>query len=282
MIRSNPDITSSRQKKLQEYVRSQLISSSGAFICSHYSECRESRKGFPFYYGQMSHLGRHYDLEVDGRPMRIVLMGQEYGKGCDCVDLDERYKWLIDDYAQWDFNDRSKHMRGVTSTLRLLLGREPGLDKAGEQLMDGVHIFDGFALVNYLLCSALKEPRDCSILGGGKCQSNVKMRSNCASHLRATLDILDPTVIVIHGKAVRKWMVKNGLLDAENLVKGIRINGNWIDVLTFDHPSAGGKSGYWGQSSNSRYLKEDVTHAINSYLHSQKSNPNSSCGRVNV
>lgn len=50
-------------------------------------------------------------------------------------------------------------MRGTSSTLRLLLGREPGDDEEGERLLDG-HIFGGFALVNYLLCMALKKPRN--------------------------------------------------------------------------------------------------------------------------
>ena len=49
-------------------------------------------------------------------------------------------------------------MRGTTLPRRLLLGREPGTDAEGERLLDG-HIFDGFALVNFLLCSALKQER---------------------------------------------------------------------------------------------------------------------------
>ena len=269
MIRSNPDITRFRQKKLQEYVRSELISSTGEFICTDHHECRTSRSRLHFHAGQMSHLGQHYDLEVDGSPMRIVFLGQEYGKARVCVDLEERYQWLIDDYAQWDFKDRSKHMRGVTSTLRLLLGREPGLDKEGERLMRGVHIFDGFALVNYLLCSALEAPRDGARVGGGKCRSNMTMRRNCARHLKATLDILDPTVIVIHGRAVHNWMVRNGLMDPDDNLGAIRINGKLSDVLTFDHPSAGGKSGYWGQSTNSSYLRENVAPQIKAHLRKQ-------------
>lgn len=51
---------------------------------------RESRTGSPFHVGQMSHIGRHYDLEIEECPTRIVLVGQEYGKTQGCVSLSKR------------------------------------------------------------------------------------------------------------------------------------------------------------------------------------------------
>ena len=212
----------------------------------------------------MSHVGCHYDLEVDGRPMRIVCIGQEYGQSVSCVDLKERYQ-MISKYAPRNFNDRSKHMGGVTSTLRLLLGREPGLDKEGEQLFPGTHIFDGFALVNYLLCSVLKERRDPSEKGGGKGNSSATMKRKCIRHLMKTLEILEPTVIVVHGKGVSKWLANKRLLLGENCLRTMRVNESWTDALVFEHPSSPGK-GSWGVSTNSRYLRECVTPVINSYL----------------
>ena len=263
-IQTNPELTRSRIDKLQSYIRSELISSERSFICTDSPVCRESRRSSPFYGGQMSHVGCHYDLEVDSRPMRIVFLGQEYGKTLRCVDLEQRSQ-MLSDYAE-NYGNRSTHMRGVTSTLRLLLGREPGLDQEGEQLVPGAHIFEGFALVNYLLCTALKKSRDPSKIGGGKGYSSSAMQRNCARHLKATLEILEPTVIVVHGQKVRNWMVKNLSLEPRNSPEVMRINSNWVDVLTFDHPSAGGKSGYWGNSVNSRYLKEYVVPTVKSYL----------------
>lgn len=90
----------------------------------------------------------------------------------------------------------------MTSTLRLLLGRETGDDKAGEWLF-GDHIFDGFALVNYLLCTVLKDPRSEEAHGGGKGYSSPAMRHNCAHHFLRTMEILEPTVIVVHGRTLR-------------------------------------------------------------------------------
>lgn len=267
MIRSNPDLTRTRQRKLQEYVRSQLIASIGEFICTDQSECRASRENFYFHEGQMSHLGKHYDLEIDGRPTRIVIMGVHYGQPRKCVDLEERHE-MISGRAEQNFGERNPHMGGVTSTLRSLLGRELGRDEEGETLMQKTHIFDGFALVNYLLCSALEEPRDSSQKGGGKAHPSTAMHKNCSRHLKATLEILDPTLIVVHGQGVRNWMVKYRLLESGNSPERSRINGNWVDVLTFDHPSAPGK-GYWGRSTKSSYLIETVAPHIRAYLRMQ-------------
>ena len=71
MIRSDPEKTKDRVRKLEEYVREHLISARREFICSDHQACQQSRSAFPFHAGQMSHVGRHYDLEVDGRSMRI-------------------------------------------------------------------------------------------------------------------------------------------------------------------------------------------------------------------
>lgn len=268
-IRSNPELTRSRIAKLQSYVRSELISSKRSFICSDGPACRASCRKLPFYAGQMSYVGRHYDLEVDNRPTRIVFMGQEYGQAFECVDLKCRYD-MIEDSALEGFKKRNNHMRGVTSTLRLLLGREPGLDEEGEQLLPDTHIFDGFALVNYLLCSALAKPRKKSQKGGGNGRSTAKMQRNCMRHLMATLEILDPTVIVVHGKTVCRWMTARKLLFGDGSTRRMEINGSWTDVLVFTHPSARGKHGSWGQSTESFCLKENIAPTVKEYLQGKR------------
>ena len=141
MIRSYPERTRKRLRLLQEYVRANLLAEDGSFICSRYAECRASRAAFPFHEGQMNHVGRHYDLEVDGIAMRIVVLGQEYGQARECVDLAGRSA-MLDVSARAGFRGRNPHMKGVTSTMRLLLGREPGEDEEGERLFDGLRIPD--------------------------------------------------------------------------------------------------------------------------------------------
>jgi hypothetical protein len=47
MIKSNPERTRERIRRLQEYMRSYVLAD-GAFVCRHFSECRASRAEFPF------------------------------------------------------------------------------------------------------------------------------------------------------------------------------------------------------------------------------------------
>ncbi len=176
---------------------------------------------------------------------------------------------MIATSAQDGFKRRNSHMRGVTSTLRLLLERETGDDEAGECLFDA-HIFDGFALVNYLLCTALKDPRRKESLGGGKRYSSPIMRHNCAHHFLRTMEILEPTVIVVHGRTLRdKWLPKAKALQLtkeRKTTETVKIAGRPVDLLTFNHPSAGGNSAWWGRSPHSPYLKEAVAPAIKTFL----------------
>ena len=265
VIRSYPGRTRERVRLLEEYVRANLLSEEGSFTCASYSQCRASRSGFPFHPGQMSHVGRHYDLEVDGRPMRIVVLGQEYGQARECVDLAGRSEMLRRS-AQAGFRGRNPHMKGVTSTLRLLLGRELGDDMEGESLFDG-HIFDGCAQVNYLLCTALTKPREKDAHGGGRGNSSAEMQRNCGRHFLRTMEILEPTVIVVHGLALRRWMANALPLPPQGgISEVVEMAGRPVEMLTFTHPSAGGHSGWWGTTPRTQYLRETVAPVIQSFL----------------
>ena len=270
MIRSFPERTRERVRSLEDYVRTELLAQDGSFVCGSYAECRDSRKGFPFHKGQMNHVGRHYDLEVDGRAMRIVVLGQEYGQARECVDLTGRSE-MLDLSARAGFRGRNPHMKGVTSTLRLLLGRELGDDEEGERLLDG-HVFDACAQVNYLHCTALDKPRSRDAHGGGRGNSSLTMQRNCAPHFLRTMEILEPTVIVVHGLGLRRWMV-NALPHTPDgeIAEVVEIAGRPVDLLTFTHPSAGGHSGWWGTTPRTRYLRETVAPAIRDYVRRRQS-----------
>ena len=164
----------------------------------------------------MSHVGRRFDLRVDGRPLRIVVVGQESGLPKDPqlqrlasrVSLDDRYLQIHDSagvkrryYTEPGHQGRNPHMRGTTSALRVIFGKGLGADHAGEFIHPAggkpFHIFDGFALVNRLLCSA------------GPPQSSQgrptrTMFQNCATHFAATMSILQPTLVISQGRAVAK------------------------------------------------------------------------------
>ena len=269
MIKSDPERTARRIRNLEEYVRRDLLDTEH-FICGHHRDCRDSAPPY-FYEGQMSHVGKHYDLLVDDQELRIVVVGQEYGQAFSRVDLKGR-RSMIDGSAREGFGRRNPHMRGTTSILRLLLGREPGTDAEGERLSgDGTasaHIFDGFALVNALLCSAVNKPPEGSRAGRGA--SSLLMRRNCARHFLRTLEILEPTIIIAEGQGVRSWIggplglgpKPTARYKGPASLEITRISGNRVDVLTFNHPSAPGPSAWWGRSPGSKYLKQVVEPTI--------------------
>ena len=270
LITSDPKRTARRIRKLEEYVHHNLLDGD-RFICKHHGDCRASAPPC-FYEGQMSHVGQHYDLLVGGQELRIVVVGQEYGHPPPRVDLKSRTS-MIDGSAKEGFGGRYLHMKGTTSILRLLLGRHSGADAEGERLFgDGAttaHIFDGFALVNALLCSALNDPPGPGI-GAGKGASSPLMRQNCARHFRTTMEILEPTVIVAEGQGVRDWIggplglgsKPTAPYNGPAIVEDGRIDRRRVDVLTFNHPSAGGQSAWWGGSPGSKYLKRVVEPTI--------------------
>lgn len=261
-IESNPAKTAERVARLEEYVQRHLLLD-GSFLCRHYGECEASRPPprYEFNEGQLSHIGKHYDLIVDGRETRIVLVGQEYASDRPLVGLDKR-RIQIEASGNRGWKHRNPHMRGTTSILRCLLGREPGTDRAAERLFTDphAHLFDGFALVNRLLCSAIN-------VASRKGRSSPKMQRNCSRHFVATLKILEPTVLVAQGLGVRSWMARDGIglppsrLPSE-LVETAEIGGSEADVLTFAHPSARGGYGCWGNSLQSAYLRETVMPSI--------------------
>ena len=280
MIKSDPVRTAARVRYLEEYVRRNLLDTE-RFICKHHRDCRASAPPY-FYEGQMSHVGKHYDLLVAGQELRVVVVGQEYGQAFPRVDLKGRTS-MIEGSASEGFRGRNPHMRGTTSILRLLLDRRLGTDDEGERLFtDGAataHIFDGFALVNALLCSALKNPPDG--VKAGKGASSPLMRENCARHFRATMEILEPTVIVAEGQGVRSWIGGSlGLgskptprYEGPGIPEVARISGKRVDILTFNHPSAPGRSAWWGRSPSSKYLKQVVEPTIVTWRNQRAQEP---------
>lgn len=258
MIISFPERTKARIEQLSAYVAREVLSGDGSFVCRHYQECRNSCRELCFYEGQLHHVGRHYDLEVDGKPTRIVFVGQEYGHPPSRVNLEERHEMIAEDSRSNGFRGRNPHMKGTTTLLRLLLGREPGIDPEGEQLLPSVHLFDGFALVNYLLCSAVGRSSRHGL-------SSQIMRKNCASHFQRSIEILDPTIIVAQGISVRGWIEEPlGLPPWERErgpIEKVSTGTTQATLLTFAHPSARGY-GMWGNSPTSQYVQEIVVPTI--------------------
>lgn len=147
-------------------------------------------------------------------------------------------------------------MRGTRSAFRVLLGKGLGADHAGEFIHPErgkpFHVFDGFALVNRLLCSAGPP-------GSSQGRPTRTMFENCGSHFAATMSILEPTLVISQGGAVAKWVDQLFPRDhshGEYLHEAHTEHGRVL-VCTFSHPSAHG-SLRWGDRLDAPYLTDVV------------------------
>jgi hypothetical protein len=265
----DPEQTDRRIRDLRSYMEANVLGP-GGFCCPHADLCRSSiRSGDRFYEGILSHVGRHFDLSIDDRPLRVVVVGQEPGHKAspdfkpEHISLDERYRAVHDRagigrryYAQASHRGRNPHMRGTTSALRVLFGKGLGSDWDSEFLLaengEGFHIFDAFALVNVLLCSA-HPPRPTAGT------STDVMRTNCLSHFEATIKILEPTTLILQGQGVQSWLAP-AIRSAEELgpyVSRVSIAGVRMLAARFSHPAAHGAL-RWGDRLDAPYLVDIV------------------------
>lgn len=276
------DLAAPRRRiaRLERYVHRALLTPQKRFICPHYSECRHSiRRDDVFREGVMSHVGRHFDLYRNGKELRVVVVGQESGWPMNAskrwrlkpVSMSERSRIIHDGsglsrtyYAGAGMDGRNPHMRGTTSALRVIFGLGLGTEHSDEFIHPvgarPFHIFDGFALVNRLLCSA-------SPPNSSQGRSSTTMRSRCAEHFTTTLEILEPTLVVLQGDAVRRWTssVLAPVRDYSDTLYRAELAGRTTLVAAFMHPAAHGHV-RWGDSLAAPYLTEIVVptlrHAI--------------------
>ena len=78
-----------RYRTLDRYFKDNVLNDSG-FICPYSQECKSSFSG-DFYEGQLHYIGKYYDLRLNNKPFRIVVVGKEYGYNFTNYSLDERY-----------------------------------------------------------------------------------------------------------------------------------------------------------------------------------------------
>ena len=125
-------------------------------------------------------------------------------------------------------------------------------------LVDGkpTHLFDCFALVNFLPCSAVPSEsarNEATPLRGRPGRSTPTMQRNCTRHFIPPIEVLDPTVIVVQGRGVLTWMKSAFNTLSDETVQAVWMNGRECHVLAFTHPSAKGSSN-WGINDRTPYL----------------------------
>jgi hypothetical protein len=242
--RFHADVARTQQRiaRLREYMSGEVLRGKD-FVCASWSDCESSiPAGCTFTEGQLSHVGKHFDLTKEGKPYRVVVVGQEVGGSGRRVTLEERYERVHDASGLTQrfegyrtHKRRNPHMRGTTLALREIFGG-PGTDHETEFLdVDGqsVHLFDCFALVNRLLCAS-----HVAATSNGK--PTKTMLANCERHFAATMKILQPTLVVVQGVTV--WRRSQRVLRPRQRLSDHFVEcdlaGRLVLVGTFTHPSA--------------------------------------------
>jgi hypothetical protein len=261
--------TQARIEILRDYMDHHVFGQ-GGFVCGSAAACRRSvmvdSSGRPrtdrcFSEGQLSHVGHHYDLIENGLPLRILIVAMETGREDVGVTLDDR-RMQLGRSAALAFGRRNPHMRGTTSALRVAVGRQPAGDRTGE-LIDiptepaPVHLFDCYAMANIRLCSA-------TVNGTSASKGNRTMSRNCLRHLAATVQILEPTLVIVQGVPVANDLApivttRERVRDELRLVT---IAGVDAVLACFTHPSAKSLHQHWGRLSSADYLWDTVTPTI--------------------
>ena len=268
-VTSDPAATRRRIAALDEYMSRDVLGP-GGFVCSSFASCRASHDG-SFFEGQLHHVGRHYDMSVDGTPLRVVIVGQEYGNGPsrvaraarshDVVTLTGQRKRF---FREGGFPGRNPHMRGTSSLLRLLFGHQLGSDYDGEFVRldnEPVHIFELFALANFLLCSAIKTGQGAE--GSKRGDSTATMRRNCGTHFSEMLAVLEPTLVIAQGRGVRRWMepLVEVLGSVSATVERVKVGSSAFLLASFTHPSVPSRDN-WGTDDRRPYLLNVVAPTV--------------------
>ncbi|TCK22770.1 hypothetical protein EV378_6779 [Pseudonocardia endophytica] len=257
-MRSEPETTAARLELLNEYFARELLGQ-GGMVCASRDECRRSalftknaapRAGVAFAEAQLPHVGQHFDLVEGETALRILIVGMEMGEAEEWISIERRRQQIMASAAK-PMMARNPHMQGVTSALRLGLGRPIGADRLGEllDLDEPTHIFDACATSNVRLCSAHGD--------GRKSHGTRFMSDRCLRHLAHTIEILEPTLIIAQGEVGTAInAVVEHREDAGAHLSRIIVRGVPTLLVRFTHPSAWGKDGWSGL--NRAYLRNVV------------------------
>lgn len=251
------DRAASRQRtaRLESYLSASVWNPRDGFVCKSASGCHSSAEkvGASFYEAQGHMVGPCFDTRVDGTAHRVVVLPMETGEPKQHRTVKQRTQDVLDS-GNLTFGQRNQHMRGVTFALRLAFGLPVEADTEQIHFDDGstAHLFDAYAMTNLLLCSAVDH-------GTAKSRATGIMRKSCSRHLRATLEILQPTLVISQGAGLDKTL-SDTLGVTQKVTPNVAtcdLDGNRFVWVSLRHPSRGNWS-----SLKCAYLHETVVPAI--------------------
>lgn len=232
-----------------------VLSPDGLIVCPRHDECRSSAvaRGFGFAAGQLSYVGDAYACQVGAVPLRILVVSMQVGDAEAPVTMDRRTEQIAVRIGQRP-GERNPHMRGVTRALQLL----HGLDPDQEHLPDGTHVLRAYAMVNSVLCSSL--PTDGKSRRG---KPTDRMLANCSTHLRRTIELLEPVIVQVQGTDTRTAVerVTDLVTRHSNEVSTVRVGDRRMILCATSHPAAGPPSS-WSSQKEGSYFAETVAPAM--------------------
>jgi hypothetical protein len=184
-ISFNKEKSAGRLLALEKYAIEVGISPS-EFHCNWQPLCSSSLASDlqlkPENCGGLAHIGENYDVVIDGKELRILFVGKDYGWGRS--ELKER-QTEIQTYS----GEPNSHYKGVIKVLMEVFQERCESDSWR-------HLLWRMAQTNATRCTA---PRD-DQTGKPLMKSNIThtMRTHCWSHFRKELELLEPTLIWFH------------------------------------------------------------------------------------
>jgi hypothetical protein len=205
------------------------------------------------YKGPLRHLGKKYDLTINGKSIRIMVVGQELGHRENSLKLNENCDAKMEREKVRQYNQRSDRMKGTTDVLRIFFRKYLGTDSDSEYLTfsngKSCHMFDAFSFVNYSLCSALKKEK------GMAGNSTPILKTNCQQHFLKVLEILEPNIIIVQDRSLWKMVEKSfeniKYLSGRYPVGQAVINGKTVLIALLLYPSA--RNGFSKRSPNAYF-----------------------------
>lgn len=174
------------------------------FDCKYYSSCSNGAKLDRGKTSVMSYIGRKYDLANE---FRIAIVGIDHGT-TDSNTFDQRRSIIEDCYQNNKDGHFNPHYKGVAKTAAAFFG------KAGDFCKSNCHVSCQKSANKNAACvlDRITQPNLVKCVPEGvRSMTSVTshtMKENCSHNLVSELKIMNPNLVIFHGKSSRDIMVR--------------------------------------------------------------------------
>ena len=185
------------------------------FICRHQEACKQSCEGSSsLQAAEATRFGDFYALEVDEKPLRIVIAGISISdtEGGQRAYYNTIANAPIEHPKAQEIGSLNNQVKGTMLALQLLFGKQPYVNQFRPEDHEKLFTVDieNVGTSNLLQCYTLANRLLCSVRGGtSKGATTPPMRLNCKEHTLSILKILDPTILILQGTDVWSSIIDN-------------------------------------------------------------------------